>query len=933
MIKLVIITDITAPMTYCFDQSVVTIGSSASPYADLTIPEETLQERHIQIINEPSRFIVINIANDPFATLNGQPFGKKTLKHQDLIQIGNTTIRFEQAASPIGTAMPSALSVAQTTNDKDISDLVDTKEILPIIVEEAICAQVDKTPESAPSESFAESLPWEEEQTILEYKKQSDLEKGYSLSEEDDSDPDDDEMEQMDLDALVRQVEELAENEEAYQMYHEAVNQATFITQPPIDELPLNESENDLPEPTQNVDICSEESPAQKNSFQEPVEKTSFNNSLHGTSSTPSKNGSQQKLSLKDYYLSEYDDITEQTPPTPSATPSNLPKILAIIKNWRLYLKILIAFFALAAIGAGLVFLWISDQSDKEEVNASKGVADVAMALTYAQIKHIRPQNQNWSDPEFIKNNLMAVIASHYTSLAEFDAHGQFTNSPYMLRIYTSGDLSQFLVIAQPAPSLLQWLIPKTTIILDSRVMEMRKIKDLKNLNRLLVNTNTLDGTNAIELLHLIQQGRPIPLINLVSKNEHHGFTPPKALGLLRPGAENLIYNAPRYYPLGEELIKKSIDLIEKPASSHEVSMLQQELSSLSKFPNAILYSSGGLQHAIQAQRALATLSPKEKFLIAYLQINPKGVIVNSHMLMDDSPQDVAISEVAKPGPVRQGPSSPFTNQSTDQIPFSNEAKDFGTINANSEDSQQQLAYNMQFDEDNPLFLQLSALNVFRQQALRPISEQMTILLNKQTQSAQPNFTSQYQLLLNKYLEINNEQQAKITRKLEGIYRENTHLPASEFLNLGKVAGLGESLRDYLGVLKHQMTTPEFTQEKMDKRLQRIEKAANWQDLEQIVAETVEVLQLDKVPDEDRIVTYQTATRSRVIQKLNQFLLSPEHPLPPQAFDSEYRYTLINILKMSWINDADTCDFYLSEFDLRTSPRGQLEEDDENEEI
>lgn len=940
MLKLVIITDTTAPMTYCFDQSIVTIGSGSSSYADVAIPGDTVQERHIEIVKEHSQYIVINIANDPFTTLNGHPFGKKIIKNQDLVQIGNTTLRFELTAA-LAETVPFLHPIETANNiDPNAIDLVDTKEILPILVEEVIAEHEKIMPEMPP---VMEYPPWHDEEGIPEYCDQPEAWIQETLGDDIAAQFNANEMQPFDLDTLVRQVEELADNDEAYQKYHEAVSQSSpkeSLADEVPEDIPTIFAQNHLAVPVQNIGKPIQDTTTPDKDIPLPVIPPTHaisvdpQEALHSVSAFqiethPAQTNSKQKQSLKDYYLSEYDDVTEPNNKAPANTASNLPKILFIIKNWRLYLKIFIAFILAAAIGAGLVFLWMSDQSDKEEITASRGVADVAMALTYAQIKHIRPQNQNWSDPEFIKNNLMAVIASRYSSLAEFDTHGQFTNSPYMLRIYTSGDLSQFLVIAQPAPSLLQWLIPKTTIILDSRTMEMRKIKDLKTLNRLLVNTNTLDGTNAVELSNLIQQGTLIPLSHLVNKNENHGFSPPKALGLLHPGAENPVYNAPRYHLLGEELMKKSIDLIEKPASSHEVAMLQQELASLNKFPNAVLYSSGGLQHAIQAQRALATLAPKEKFLIAYLQINPKGNIVNSHMLMDDTPQDVAIADVGKKPQGHQ-----VSSTGTDVVGAFKDPKDpLSTSQGLPDSGHQEAAFTIKIDEDNPLFLQLSALSVFRQQALRTISEEMSLLLNKETQSGQPNFASQFQQLLNKYLEINNEQQAKIARKLDGIYRENTHLPASEFLNLSKAAGLLEPLKDYLGTLKRQLNIPEFTQEKMDKRLQKIEKAANWQDLEQIVAETVEVLQLDKIPEEERIIAYQTATRSRVIQKLNQFLLSPEHSLPPQAYDSEYRYTLINILKMSWINDCDTCDFYLGEFDLRTNPRNQEQDEEEDEEI
>lgn len=924
MIRLVITSDLSSTMTRCFDQSIVTIGSDASPYADLSLPGEILEERHLQIIKEQNRFFAINLVNDPFITLNGLPFGKKPLKHQDVIQIGNSIIRFELVSSENAAETLQSWPISQNAGNKDISDLVDTKEILPIIVEEAMAGQAVDPLNILPS-GIGDLRNDEIEQLINEnpYSEWSEEVVDQTFDDFPESgQPLDISGQPLDIDDLVRQMEELAESDEILSPLennpaHAKQDVKAMPGGMPSDQDSLVPSPHNALQPQEQLrhPLAMRLAAATLDAADTPASSTIPSTPLTTTGSIP-------KLSLKDYYLSEYDDRSEQNAAASSEPASSLPKITLAAKNWRIYIKIFVALLGITAIGAALIFLWMSDQSDKEEINAAKGVADVAMALNYAQIKHIQPQNQNWSDPEFIKNNLTAVIASRYTSLADFDAHGQFTNCPYMLRIYTSSDLSQFLVIAQPAPSLLQWLIPKTSIIIDSRAMEMRKIKDLKSLNRLLVNANTLDGSNAAEVSNLIRQGGLIPLINLVIKGENQGFSPPKALSLLRPGAENLVYNAPRYYPLGEEPMKKSLDLLEKPASSHEVAMLQQELSSLGKLPNLILYSSSGIQNAIQSQKALSTLYPKEKFLIAYLQLNSKGHVVNSHLVMDETTQDIAISDNNRNAVTK------LTTDNAQRLTGAPEGIISGEKNEGGAASSE--SYN-DIDEDNPLFLQLSALNVFRQQALRPICEEITFLLNKETQSAQPNFTSRHQQLLDKYLEIRGEQQAKMTKKLDAIYRENTHLIASEFFNLAKAANLEESLRDYLAALKQQKAVPEYTQEMMDKRLQAIEKATSWQSLEQVVSDTVEFLHLERIPDEHRIIAYQNATRSRVIQKLNQFLLSPEHPLPPQAFDPEYRYTLTHILKMSWVTDIDTCDFYLSEFDLKTIPRGQIDEEQEGD--
>src|SRR5262249_55488559 len=161
--------------------------------------------------------------------------------------------------------------------------------------------------------------------------------------------------------------------------------------------------------------------------------------------------------------------------------------------------------------------------------------------------------------------------------------------------------------------------------------MEMRKVNDLKTLNRLLLNPTTLDGTNAHDVSELIKNGKLIPLSVLAAKADRQGFNPPKALGLIRPGAENVIYNAPRYYHFGEDFLTKALMIAESPSNGYEVELLQHEMKDLAKYPNLVLYSSQGMQWAVQAQKALNAFLPNNKMLIAYLKFNSRGAVSSSH--------------------------------------------------------------------------------------------------------------------------------------------------------------------------------------------------------------------------------------------------------------------------------------------------------------
>lgn len=806
MIKLVITSDSAPQVTRRFDQPSIVIGGEHALHADLKLSGQSLLDRHIQIVQQinegKSSFFVANLANDPFVTLNNLPFGKQPIYGNDLIQVGDISIRFDYEA------------------DANQDDHSTTEEIFPQEIDEL---------------SVEETRPIDNLETI-ELKKQK------------------------------------------------APHPSMKLDAPLLRSFPL---EGTYP-------------------FTQAVgnEKTTPASSSSPSAQTP-------KMSLKDYYLSEYDDDEESAgSPRESAKNFLSPQFA---KSWRIFLTFFAGLLGVVAVFASLIYLWVSDQTGEEETKAARGVADIAMSLTYAQLKHIHPQNQNWAYPEFIKNNLTSILAPNYISLADIDSHGQFANCPYMLRIYTSNDLSQFLVIAQPAPSLLQWLIPKASIIVDSRVMEMRKIKDLKALNRLIVNSNNLDGVNANEISNLVKQGELIPLSSLVSKAENQGLTPPKALGLIRPGAQNLVYNAPRYYLLGETILNTSLDLVDNLGGMKEVGLLQQELSSLLKFPDLVLYSSDGIQHALSAQKALAAIIPKEKFLIAYLQLNAHGKITNTHLLMDDTQSDVALTEKIKP------PFKDYSNEPT-ALPDASFDQDL-TLFKNTENPIEEpitkLKNAKEVDTEDPLFLQLAAVANFRQSSLKPITEEMTDLLRKHSMTAQLDFPIRFAKLQQKYADADHEQQTKIFKKFHAITHENAYLPASKFLEFVEAADLKILFQEYLLTLKQSSEEHQVTDDQMDQQFKLIQESTTWQELEHNVNQTSQLLQFERLADEARLVAYQNTTRSLVTQKLNQFILSSTEALPSDAFAPDYLQILTNILKAVWITDPDTHDFYIAEFELR----------------
>jgi hypothetical protein len=429
--------------TRIFDKNVVIVGSGN---VDLQLEDPALQPVHLKIEEKGDRFLITNVANDPFATLNGLPFGKKTLHYNDEILFGQQVIRFitEKKAIPVA--------------------------VVPV-----------------PEEIEEEPDHWHEEKK---------------------------------------------------------------------------------------------------------------------------------------------EKVAEETVP--------------LSKNWRLVATCFFALMTLCTVVASGFYFRESGKNSQEEKKVAAGIADVAMALAYAQINHINPNKQNWADPEFINTNISRVVSPDLHPQAVLNSQGQFTNYPYLLRVYTNGDMTQFLVIAQPAPNLFQWIIHKKAIVIDSKFMEIRKISDLKTLNRLLATPNPLAGNNGEEISRLVKQGSLMPLTSLAGKKNRWGFTPPKGLSSLNLGSENYIYNAPRYFPLGESVLDQALFLSQNEDQNRNMTLFEQELEVVSQFPHLVLFSSKGIHTAVEAHQALKEFAPDNDFMIAYIRFNDDGIVINSHLVDKEKMDEIA---------------------------------------------------------------------------------------------------------------------------------------------------------------------------------------------------------------------------------------------------------------------------------------------------
>lgn len=280
-------------------------------------------------------------------------------------------------------------------------------------------------------------------------------------------------------------------------------------------------------------------------------------------------------------------------------------------------------------------YFFVKNKSRQQELLASEGVTDIAMALAFAKVKENHLEQKSFTDPKFLRHNLSLLLDDSNPALTNLDEQGKFVGSSYFLRIYATAGLNRFLVIAQPQAGFGEWFISRSAFVIYSGDMSLRKIHDIKALNRFLVQTESLDDSSALELAKFIQQNEPVSLEVLAKELDEPTLAPPKALRLLRPGAEERVYNAPRYHHVGENLLKMAEGLEERVFTKEDLDQLREEAKAFSSFKDFVLYSSKGLHRAFAAEKAFASYLSEMPFLVGYLKFYPDGTLLESHLLAD----------------------------------------------------------------------------------------------------------------------------------------------------------------------------------------------------------------------------------------------------------------------------------------------------------
>jgi hypothetical protein len=769
------------PEIHHFDQSSIVIGSSSNK-ADLLLDEEGVRPIHLKIFEQNGFVIALNEANDPFASINGQPFGKKLLNSGDIILVGHTTILFENIPSP--------------------------------------------QPESGKSLKMAAS------------------------------------------------------------------NSASTIVKPCEDALTHSkDSSTNLPSPFKlpfepEVEALSEEEFA-KESVERYLEELEAQQ-LIGTPNEASTISSQDKrrASLKD---DDHQETNDDDHAAPSGPVFPFAEHSHLYQAWRWIIFFIFSATIISMITGSIIYLSVSDKTEAQESKAAQAVADVAMALTYSKLHHLKPHNQNWSDPEFLKNSLKTVLPDSPSYASKIDSQGQFHSCPYTLRIYTNADLSHFLLIAQPAPNLLYWLLPQPMVVVDSKEMELRAYKDIRSLNRLLANPNPLEGINGDEITNLIKQGELISLSSIATESGNSEFAPPKNLSWIIPGAENLIYNAPRYYRLGQQIVKHAISLSTNKSTSQEVADFKKEVQKASSLNQLILYSDQGKKSAVLARKSISMFAPGENLLFGYLLYNSQGKVNQVHLLGDE--EDGAGTIAAVP-------------QEEEMLAFENREELTSGENAATKPLSQ-------VDRNHPVYIQLQSIATARHNELKPLIAAIFKLVNQELASPQEQFQIEYQNLSHAFLMANAKHKRILRETLETLYEKYEDLPIHEFF-----AFLQDLELDQLMHKGRQSLTvvDENLQMNMNSLLSDIDNSQTLDELNHVIHTAVSWLNFDYIKDPHELMKYQNDVRNKLLEQLERCLLTQNSLIEVKPEDLEI---LQDILNQERLIKPEERDFFSEEFETQ----------------
>jgi hypothetical protein len=414
----------------------------------------------------------------------------------------------------------------------------------------------------------------------------------------------------------------------------------------------------------------------------------------------------------------------------------------------------------------------------------------------------------------------------------------------------------------------------------------------VRSLNRLLANADPLEGVNGKEITNLVKQGGLIRLSSLASESGHSDFAPPKNLAWVRPGAENFIYNAPRYYRLGQSLVQKAMSLSTSKGSSQEVASFKQEVENFNWLNHFILYSDQGKKTALLVRQGLFMFAPSDKLLFGYLLFNAQGRIHQVYLLKDEEEwKESSLTNLTK-------------EKEADIVAFQ-PSSEMGI----KEDLSKKNSENPVVDHNHPIYIHLQSLVATRENELKPLITALFALVNQELQHPRAQFQIEFQNLSHSYLMADAKHKQNLKESLDTLYHQYENIPIHQFL-----AFINELHLEQLIQQDDQSLTivDENCQQNMETLLTQIENSKSLTELDNFIHIAGTWLNFDYIKDPQDLMKYQNLLRNQLLEQLEKYLLSQKKHFLVKLEDKK---VLQDILNQERLIKPEERDFFLGEFD------------------
>ncbi|GAB4236299.1 MAG: hypothetical protein Tsb0021_16030 [Chlamydiales bacterium] len=525
-------------------------------------------------------------------------------------------------------------------------------------------------------------------------------------------------------------------------------------------------------------------------------------------------------------------------------------------------------------------FLLNYHDSEDYEMKAALAVSDAGMSLLHSHILDPKTLQQNWTNLERLQDPLSQLIGSKVSPLYSLTPEGEFLDGKYLLRLFSNQDGSRFLIVAQPLGKMAAWLSSKKAFVLDSDMMEIKVIEDIRALNKALLAPQLFDDpfANAV-IVNLLSKAQSYDLREIRTIENSKDFIPPKGLDFIRPGAERLVYNMPRYYRFTEHLMNQAANEDRDTLLSGK-SKFQDEFSRLLGFNNLVFYTSDGYQTAVHAYEMLNMFFPQEEYLVGSLQIDPSMDLISNNLLL-----------------TMRGTQLPH--------PFINKNRQLS--------GEEELKENQAGHPHFYLFNEMIALNAERAKALEPHTIAVSNLFAKNQQKAQPRFKEELSSLLEQYEKTEEDYLNKISKVLLQLY-EDYHLSdpqasSNQFISLAYNAGLDQFTEAQLKHYIEENQNDRVWGEQLELMLQDLRNTYTLQDLEFQVSKIRTYL--DRVPETSSFkLIAQNRLKKEIFLHFEELLIQSENQT---NIEDQDKIALKNLLDSSGSSEEEKR-YYLNIF-------------------